>query len=111
MLGRQRRQDAHRDAKKAILEPGFTRFILAFRAWGLGSEGALQSGLLDRPAKDVAARLMSRLANKVERRLADVDCDELESLHSLRKSAKKLCYGIECLQAQYNGDSKRYYKR
>jgi triphosphatase len=111
MLGRQRQQAAHQAAKKAILEPGFTRFVLAFRAWSLGGEGALRSGLLDRPARAVAGRLLSRLADKVERRLADADCDDLESLHSLRKSAKKLRYGIEYLQAQYGKASKRYYKR
>lgn len=110
-LGRQRQHAAHQAAKKAILEPAFTRFVLAFRAWSLAGEGALRPELLDRPTEDVAPRLLSRLADKVDGRLADADCDDLESLHSLRKSAKKLRYGIEYLQAQYNGDSKRYYKR
>lgn len=110
-LGRQRQHAAHQAAKKAILEPGFTRFVLAFRAWSLGREGVLRSGLLQRPTKAVADRLLSRLSNKVEHRLGDADCDDLESLHSLRKSAKKLRYGIEYLQAQYGAESKRYYKR
>lgn len=110
-LGRQRQHAAHQAAKKAILEPGFTRFVLAFRAWSLGGEGVLRSELLERPTKAVADRLLSRLASKVERRLADADCDDLESLHSLRKSAKKLRYGIEYLQARYGAESKRYYKR
>jgi len=110
-LARQRQRAAHQAAKKAILEPAFTRFILAFRAWSLGSEGTLRSAFLDRPTKAVAGRLLSRMADKVDDRLADADPDDFESLHSLRKSAKKLRYGIEYLQAQYGGDSKRYYKR
>jgi CHAD domain-containing protein len=110
-LGRQRQHAAHQAAQKAILEPGFTRFVLAFRAWSVGGEGALRSGLLDQPIKTVAARLLSRLASKVENRLADADCDDLESLHGLRKRAKKLRYGIEYLQAQYGRGSQRYYKR
>lgn len=110
-LARQRQHAAHQAAKKAILEPRFTRFVLAFRAWSLSREGTLRSAFLDRPTKAVAGRLLSRLADKVEDRLADADCDDLESLHSLRKSAKKLRYGIEYLQAQYGGNSKRYYKR
>lgn len=110
-LGRQRQHAAHQAAKKAILEPGFTRFVLAFRAWSVSGEGALRSGLLDRPTDAMAGRLLSRLANKVDHRLAGADCDDFESLHSLRKSAKKLRYGIEYLEAQYGDESKRYCKR
>src|SRR5262249_19507890 len=37
--------------------------------------------------------------------------DDAESLHALRKSAKKLRYGVEYLESFYGDDAKAYHKR
>jgi CHAD domain-containing protein len=107
----ERRHAAHQAAKKAVLEPAFARFVLAFRAWSGSGEGALPHRLLDRPLSQIAPDMLSRLARKVERRLADSDPDDPESLHSLRKSAKKLRYGIEYFEGLYGKKAKAYSKR
>jgi triphosphatase len=107
----ERQHAAHQAAKKAVLEPAFARFVLAFEAWSRSGEGALPHRLLDRPLKQVAPDMLSRLARKVESRLADSDPDDADSLHSLRKSAKKLRYGIEYFESLYGKKAKAYYKR
>jgi CHAD domain-containing protein len=107
----ERQHAAHQAAKKAVLEPAFARFVLAFQAWSGSGEGALPHRLLDRPMRQVAPDMLSRLARKVERRLADCDPEDPESLHSLRKGAKKLRYGIEYFEGLYGKKAKAYYRR
>lgn len=55
--------------------------------------------------------MLSRLARKVEKRIGDSDFDDPDSPHSLRKSAKKLRYGIEFLHSLYGRKADAYLKR
>ena len=45
----QRRHAAHQDAKKAVQEPAFTRFVLAFRAWTHSAEATMSDRVAPRP--------------------------------------------------------------
>src|SRR5439155_24338995 len=56
-------------------------------------------------------KMLGRLAKKALKRSARSDVDEAESLHELRKSAKKLRYGIEYLHGLYGDEDKAYHKR
>ena len=102
---------AHQAAKKAIGEPAFTRFVLAFQAWSGSGDATLPHRLIDRSLGDLAPRLLDRVARKVSKRLGQSDPDDPESLHDLRKSAKKLRYAIQYLEDLYGKKARRYYKR
>jgi inorganic triphosphatase YgiF len=107
----ERQHAGHQAAKKAIFEPAFTRFVLAFRAWTCSADAVLPQRLIDRPIGKLAPEMLDRLAAKVEKRLEESDAGDPSSLHQLRKSAKKLRYAIEYLNDLYGHDAKRYYKR
>ena len=55
--------------------------------------------------------MLERLASKALKRAAESDADDPESLHALRKSTKKLRYGIEYLRGLYGDDAQSYHKR
>jgi len=105
------RHAAHQAAKKAVLETAFTRFVLAFWSWSLGADEALIGKARTLALEEAAAGMLTRLERKVERRLGDCDDSDPSSLHRLRKSAKKLRYGIEYLESLYGKDAKPYHKR
>jgi inorganic triphosphatase YgiF len=107
----ERRHAAHSAAKKAVLDAAFTRFVLAFHAWGLSGGNTLAAKAHALPLEHAAPGMLTRLARKVERRLDDSDKADAASLHRLRKSAKKLRYGVEYLQSLYGKPAKAYYKR
>jgi CHAD domain-containing protein len=102
---------AHQAGTKAVLEPEYARFVLALSAWSRCGDGAFQDGEADRRLAKLAPDVLDRLAGKTLKRAAKVDSDDPESLHALRKSAKKLRYGIEYLQGLYGDDTKSYRKR
>jgi len=110
-LARERQHAAHQAAKKAVLEPAFTRFVLAFQAWSHDRETAVAHDRATLPLEQAAPDMLDRLARKVDRRRAKSDPHDPASLHRLRKSLKKLRYGIEYLQGLYGEKSKRYLKR
>jgi len=107
----QRRHAAHQDAKKAIQEPSFTRFVLAFRAWSHSAEASMPDHVAGHALKDLAPTMLDRLARKVSKRLAVSDPDEPATLHEVRKSAKKLRYALDYFDGLYSGNSERYYER
>ena len=107
----EKRHAAHQAATKAVLEPDFARFVIALLAWSRCGEVALRDGVADRPLEALAPAMLLGLAKKVVKRAADSDVDDAESLHALRKSAKKLRYGIEYLHGLYGHRAKRYHKR
>jgi inorganic triphosphatase YgiF len=106
-----RRHAAHQDAKKAIAEPGFGRFVLALRAWSRPGGGAIKARQSGRRLSKLAPRLLDRLERKLGRRLDRADADDAPSLHAVRKSAKKLRYGIEYLAGLYGRETRRYLRR
>ncbi len=107
----ERRHAAHQDAKKAIAEPDFARFVLAMRAWSRPGAGAIDERHIDRPVAEAAPGLLDRLERKLAKRLDKADADDAPSLHAVRKSAKKLRYGIEYFDGVCGGDAKPYLKR
>jgi inorganic triphosphatase YgiF len=108
---KERRHAAHQDAKKAIAEPAFARFVLALRAWSRPDAGAIEGRQAGRRLAKVAPVLLDRLERKLAKRLDEADRDDAPSLHAVRKSAKKLRYGIEYFEGVYNGDARKYLKR
>jgi inorganic triphosphatase YgiF len=110
-LASQRQHAAHQAAKKAVLEPSFSSLVLAFQAWSRHGAGAVDPDYVDRPLKKSASGMLSRLAGRVGKRLSDIDENDAESLHRLRKSAKKLRYGLEFFRGLYGKKAKTYYKR
>jgi inorganic triphosphatase YgiF len=110
-LAEEKRHAAHQAVKKAIAEPAFARFVLSFRAWSGCAEAALTPHVSTLSMKDVAGNLLGRLERKVARRLDRSDADDPASLHALRKSVKKLRYGIEYLDALFGPEAQRYVKR
>ena len=107
----ERRHAAHQAAKKAVQEPSFTRFVLAFRAWSGSAEATIPDRVGDRPLEELAPAMLDRVARKVDKRVAAADPDEPTTLHELRKSAKKLRYAIEYFESLYGGSAERYSKR
>jgi len=106
-----RRHAAHQDAKKAIAEPAFARFVLALRVWSQPNAGAVEERYANRRLVKAASNLLNRLHSKLGKRLDKADPDDAPGLHSVRKSAKKLRYGIEYFEGVYGSDAKEYLKR
>ena len=107
----EQRHAAHQDAKKAIAEPAFARFVLALRAWSQPGAGAIEERHADRSIAKVAPDLLDRLESKLGKRLDKADSDDVPSLHAVRKSAKKLRYGIEYFEGLYGKDAGKYLGR
>jgi triphosphatase len=107
----ERRHAARQEAKKAIAEPAFARFVLALRTWSQAGAGAIEARHADRHLAKAAPGLLDRLERKLAKRLEKADPDDAPSLHAVRKSAKKLRYGIEYFEAVYGDDTKEYLKR
>jgi len=93
----------------------FTALVLGLAGWtetGRERRRVLGRGLNKRLAK-IAPELLGRLARKVEKRGRQLRPDAApEALHALRKSVKKLHYGIEFLASLYPRKAvKRFDKR
>jgi len=106
----EKRHAAHQAATKAVLEPEFARFVLALSAWSRCGDVAFHDGAGDRPLAKLAPDMLGRLASKALKRAAEAQSDDPESLHALRKSTKKLRYGIEYLRGLYGDGAKPYQK-
>ncbi|SKA34020.1 CYTH domain-containing protein [Enhydrobacter aerosaccus] len=96
-------------AKKAVGVPEFARFILSFRTWSRCPPAALASAA-EQPVKRIAPWLLDRLEGKFDKRLKRSDGQEPGTLHAVRKSAKKLRYSIEYLDALFGSKAARYAK-
>jgi len=107
----ERRHAAHQAAKKAIGEPDFARFVLSFRAWSSCRAAALAPDAKDVPLERLAPDLLDRLEKKAAKRLDRSDADEPSTLHGLRRSVKKLRYGVEYLDALFGPEAARYATR
>ncbi|HEY1412651.1 MAG TPA: CHAD domain-containing protein [Rhodopila sp.] len=95
------REIAHRRFEEQLEAPSFTALVLGLAAWA-EQRNLLGDAELDRPIKDVCAGLLDRLARKVERRGRHIAHRSDAERHALRKSLKKLRYGIEYLQAVFS---------
>jgi CHAD domain-containing protein len=95
------RQAAHQRFTQEAQAPPFTALILGLAAWAAGEPRLLGDAALEQPIEDLAPRLLGRLAHKVERRGRHIEEGSDAERHALRKSLKKLRYGIDYLQALY----------
>lgn len=109
VAARECRHAAHQQAKKAIGEPAFGRFVLALRAWSRPDAAAIVSRA-GRPIAKVAPDLLDRLEEKLGKRLERSDRHDAASLHAVRKSAKKLRYGIEYFEGVFGKQAADYHK-
>ena len=109
-LASKRRHSSHQAAKKAVLDPSFSRFVLAFRLWSF-EKGAVLKRFAAGDLGEEADHLLSRLERKVDKRLRACDKAEPTTLHRLRKGLKKLRYAIEFFEARYGRGIGPYLKR
>lgn len=94
------RATAHVRVEAALREPLLTATVLGLAAWvedpvALTGQGG--AGALDQPLADLAPELEARLARKVRRRGRHIRRRDDTQLHELRKTLKKLRYGVELL--------------
>jgi inorganic triphosphatase YgiF len=94
------RERAHRRFMEELEAPSFTALVLGLAAWA-EQRNLLGDAELDRPIEDLCPRLLDRLARKVERRGHHIGDQSDAERHALRKSLKKLRYGIDYLQAVF----------
>jgi len=110
-----RRDAAHAEFVRALDDPAFTALVLGLAAWaedGCAHDRLAGDKALRRPLARIAPKLLDRLYRKVERRGGDVEKLGDQELHALRKSLKKLRYGVEYLASLYPQKAvKAYVKR
>ena len=93
-----RREAAHRRFVQEVQAPGFTTLVLGLAAWA-EETGLLGEKALQRPIEALCPALLDRLAGRVERRGRHIGRRSDTERHALRKSLKKLRYGIDDLRA------------
>ena len=98
------RKAAHGSLVAEIEAPAFTALVLGIAAWaedGRTQFGLLGAASLDEALAELAPDLLDRLARKVARRGRHIGKRPEAELHALRKSLKKLRYGIDYLASLY----------
>jgi triphosphatase len=108
----EKRQAAHRRVEEEIGSPALTGFVLGMAAWA--EDGSARPALLGdkrmrKPLVKLAPELLDRLAGKVAKRGRRIGRRSDEELHALRKSLKKLRYGVDDVAGLYGRKAvKRY---
>jgi inorganic triphosphatase YgiF len=104
---------AHAGARRLLDAAEFTGFVLAFAGWAEGRLWAApgEEDLLDQPLSAHAPEMLDRLADKVHKRGRNLEDCSLEELHALRKSIKKLRYGVEYFEGIYPDKPVKDYRR
>jgi inorganic triphosphatase YgiF len=108
------RQRAHRLVEDAAASPKFTGFVLALPAWTEGSvwcPPGRDRKSAARPLRALAPAMLDRLERKARKRGNDIAQRGPEELHALRKTMKKLRYGVEYLAGLYNSKEVKRYRR
>jgi triphosphatase len=107
-----RRRSAHLALAAEVNGPAFNGLVLGLAAW---SEDAVadpkQAGDLDHRFVHLVPGLLDRLAGKAERRGRHIRSRSNTELHSLRKSLKRLRYGIEYTAKLYPHKAVKAYLR
>jgi triphosphatase len=112
--GEAERQRAHRLVEDAAASPKFTGFVLALPAW---TEGSVWSPpgrdrkAAARPLRALAPAMLDRLERKARKRGSVIAQRGPEELHALRKTMKKLRYGVEYLAGLYDSKEVKRYRR
>ena len=111
---RDRRREAHAAFATALHAPAFTALTLGLAAWaedGRDRPALLGAPALERKLTRLTPRLLDRLARKVDRRGRHIATLAGPELHALRKSLKKLRYGIDCVATLYPKKAVKGYVR
>ncbi|CAH2601786.1 Adenylate cyclase [Rhodovastum atsumiense] len=109
-----RRDEAHREVVAELNGPAFTSLVLGLAAWA--EDAATLAAPPSREAMqllmaDLAPLLEARLARKALRRGRHIRGRTAEELHALRKSLKKLRYGIEFMAPLHRRKQVKAYLR
>lgn len=107
---------AHRRVEALITDPAFTGFVLALSAWVEGEAWAAPgrdgAEMLNRPLVDVARKLLDRMTNKADSLGGShLSRHAADALHELRKSLKRLRYGVEYLTGLYDHKGVKHYRQ
>ena len=106
------RRVAHQRVEEEIERPALTGFVLGMMAWA--EDGSVRPALLgDKRLRirlvKLAPELLDRLAGKVAKRGRRIGRRSDEELHALRKSLKKLRYGVDDVAGLYGRKAVRKY--
>ena len=93
------RATAHERLRGELATPALTGLALALAAWIEDAPRVLGDESLEKPLADLAPKLLGRVARKTRKHGRHVGRLSGPDLHALRKSLKKLRYGVE-----YMGD-------
>jgi triphosphatase len=101
------RNAAHRRLKDELAGPALTGLVLGIAAW----LDAAPAKAGEHPLSRLAPELLDRVARKPMRRGRHIGQRSMAELHALRKSFKKLRYGVEHLAGLYkSAEVKAYLK-
>ncbi len=111
-----RRREADAACAREIRSPSFTALVLGLAAWtegGREQRASLGDRGLERRLSKIAPTLLDRMSRKVRKRgRAFRPGASPAALHPLRKSLKKLRYGVEFLESLFpEKNPKRFVKR
>lgn len=109
-----RRHAAHDAFITECQGPKFTAAVLELAAWaeaGRDEPDRLGRAKLARELEDLTPRWLDRLARKVEARGQNISRANNAKLHELRKSIKKLRYGVELTESLFSGKKTRLYQK
>jgi triphosphatase len=113
--GEAERQRTHRQVADAAASPKFTSFVLALTAWTEGRlwcpPGRDPEKSMAQPLRALAPAMLGKLERKGRKRGDDIDQRGSEELHALRKTMKKLRYGVEYLAGFYQSKEVERYRR
>src|SRR5262249_4400177 len=107
---------AHQRGAAAIQSPRYTRLLLRLQRWTEGNgwhahPGAKGRAELDSPLAQAAPRMLTSMADPVEKQAKHLQRLSGVERHSLRKQAKKLRYSVEFLSAFHARQEDEYHKR
>ncbi|HEX6013744.1 MAG TPA: CYTH and CHAD domain-containing protein [Geminicoccaceae bacterium] len=106
------RREAHHRAEEEIGRLALTGFVLGMAAWvedGIAQPTLLGDKRMRRRLAKLAPELLDRLAGKVAKRGKRIGRRSDEELHALRKSLKKLRYGVDDLASLYGRKAVKTY--
>ncbi|WP_426955026.1 CHAD domain-containing protein [Muricoccus radiodurans] len=107
-----RRAEAHNRLREALAGPDLTTLVLDLMAWAedpAALTGVPDGGRMAAPVGDLAPGLEARLERKVVRRGRHIRRRDDEALHALRKSLKRLRYGVAFLAPLHRPKRVRHY--
>jgi triphosphatase len=96
-----RQAAAHAELRREVDGVAFTALVLSLAGWvedGARDAALLGGNALNRAIGELAPALLARLHRKVIKRGRHLETASRAELHALRKSVKKLRYGIEFLE-------------